>query len=354
MFIIKLIEKLDNLIGLMKHIFYGIWNITGWQKYKDSACMFLLFCCVFFISFFLPKMIFGIINRVSIEPKTEKDVTENIKVPKEAPFIVSNAIKVVGAKKRVMPVEEIRDLYYENKTPIFPNVVVSGLILSEDTETENPWDVKLSAGVLFIDGDTKKVISKIKSCKNCLSKFRKLSMMGWYMEGMFATSVDSKYWAYKGKLVKVNPDKYYKSYFILRHIDNSIIWIYPHQEFDKESEAIASKLIKFRPELTHYCKLKSVVMKGDAVKFPGSVSDSWQDLRPMTSQYQGVTDHSNLTGLEEDDGHLGWYYNVNGDEKITLSDDTPHLLHVIYGDAKGNGSGLVVDGKFIPNEKLEE
>lgn len=187
---------------------------------------------------------------------------------------------------------------------MFPAIVTSGLIISEDTDVTNTWDVSLSAGTYYLNGHERHTIAA-----PVLS--RSTAMVRWYKVAGVWTSdtdaeIDSTQWIDGAALDSVAANRYYHSYFFI--VDDVIHWIYPDTEYTTLAQALAGGRPAIPPGLAHFPGSVSLVLRGNAAAFPAAGSEQWIDVRPtISSSVRASTSaHANLviTGWPTT-GHTG-------------------------------------------------
>jgi len=185
-------------------------------------------------------------------------------------------------------------------------VVVDGLLVSEDEDGTNAFDVEISAGTFYHFGTTR---------HNLAAGFntRTTAMTRWYHSGgnwtndsnaqidMTEGTAGKNRYDNLTNRVDGSDNKYYKSIFM--YSENMIHWIYPQAEYDTVAQAIAAPLPIIPVVGEFFPRSVAVVMKGNDAAFPAAGGDRWIDIRPLlgTSITGIVTDHGNLAGLGDDD-----------------------------------------------------
>lgn len=187
---------------------------------------------------------------------------------------------------------------------MFPAIVTHGLIISEDTDVTNTWDVSLSAGTYYLNGHERHTVAA-----PVLS--RVVAMVRWYKVAGVWTSdtnaeIDSTQWIDGAALDSVAANRYYHSYFFI--VDDVIHWIYPDTEYVTLAQALAGGGPAIPPGLAHFPGSVSLVLRGNAAAFPAAGSEQWIDVRPtISSSIRASTSaHANLviTGWPTT-GHIG-------------------------------------------------
>ena len=187
---------------------------------------------------------------------------------------------------------------------MFPTIITDGLILTEDTDVTNAFDVALSTGTYYHNGHQRNTISP-----QVLS--RTVPMVRWYKVAGVWTSdtnaeIDETQWNDPAKgggqgLVNINSAKYYRSCWFL--VGSIIHWVYPDVQYNTIGQALEGIDPIFPPGLIHHPRLMCVVLKGNDVAFPTAGGERWVDERPIigSSIRSSTSDHGNLAGLGDDD-----------------------------------------------------
>jgi len=259
-------------------------------------------------------------------------------------------------------------------------VVTDGLIVSEDTDATNAFDVEISAGTFYHFGTTR---------HNLATGFntRTTAMTRWYhSSGVWTNDSNAQIDMTEGTAginrydnltdrVDGSAPKYYKSIFM--YSENMIHWIYPQAEYDTIAQAIAAPLPTIPAVGEFFPRSVSVVMKGNDAAFPTAGGTRWIDIRPLfgTSITGIITDHGNLAGLLDDDhsqypllvGRSGGQVLIGGTgvtDDLTLQTTsgvgtTGADMHFLVGNAGATeamtilNSGNVGIGTTGPGTKLE-
>jgi len=181
---------------------------------------------------------------------------------------------------------------------ITPEIVTSGLIVTEDDDVTSPWDVNLSAGVYYIDGHQRETVSLISTNTDNLTQ--------WYKTGGIYTATSSQvinntFWDNGTDAVPINAPKYYRSNFCV--LNGDLHWIMGQEEFNTVAQALAGECPTRPAGLQNCVRSMCLILKGNAVALPSPESDQWLDVRPLPGRSEAgtVTDHGNLAGLGDDD-----------------------------------------------------
>jgi len=182
----------------------------------------------------------------------------------------------------------------------FPIIVETGLVVSEDTDATNAFDVVSSAGAYHRDINNRHVVPQIYS--------RTTPMRRWYRSGGVWTNdtnaeIDNTQYDNGTNLVSLSPGKWTKSLFLVS--EDEIHWIYPQEEFNNLNAALVGDLPTLPGGLEAFPRTTALIMKEGETSFPPAGSDRWIDVRPLFSPAEIVsaliTQHSSLGGLTEDD-----------------------------------------------------
>ena len=197
---------------------------------------------------------------------------------------------------------------------VFPVIVASGLIVSEDTDVTNPLDVVLSAGVYYHDVQERHEIPQILS--------RAKVMIRWFhnSSGDFVNDtnaeIDATQYDSGTGLIGTTAARFYSSCWFL--VNDTLHWIYPTTEHVLVAQAISNGCPTKPTGFDNEPFLTRVVMKGDDATFPTAGGDRWIDIRPIIESQTGsaiITDHGELIGLGDDD-HLQ-YMVLTGARSLT-------------------------------------
>ena len=222
-------------------------------------------------------------------------------------------------------------------------VVTDGLIVSEDTDATNAFDVEISAGTFFHFGTTRHELAAGFNT-------RTTAMTRWFHSSGAWTNdsnaqIDMTQWDDLTDLTgSISVNKYYKSIFM--YSENMIHWIYPQVEYDTVAQAIGAPLPTIPVTGEFFPRSVAVIMRGNATAFPTAGSTQWIDIRPLfgTSITGIVTDHGNLAGLSDDD-HIQ-YSLVNGTRGFTA------VISGIYPLNSGHLATKEYVDEYIAQENL--
>ena len=207
---------------------------------------------------------------------------------------------------------------------MFPVVVSNGLVVSEDTNVTNVWDVTLSAGAYYVGGHTEEKVAQIKSINTAMVRYFKSG-------GVWTTNtnaqIDVTQYNNGTALAAVEAAKYYKSCF---YVGNAKInWVYPSAGYATLGLAVAAACPSV-PAMANYASSTSVIIKGDETAFPPS-GTRWQDTRQML----GISSSGSSTGSHAD-----------------LSDLTTGDDHTQYALLAGRSGGQLLKGSTGASENL--
>ena len=198
---------------------------------------------------------------------------------------------------------------------IFKVVVTEGLLVTEDVDATNAFDVQISSGAYYHFGIERNELSAgFNSRTTAITRWFHDASNEWTFDSN--AQIDAANWdnMTDSAVPTANTaNKYYKSMFM--YSDNMIHWIYPQVEYNTIAEALAAPLPAIPTVGNHFPKSAAVVLKGNAAAFPTAGGEQWEDLRPfVSSQTAGiVTTHANLGGLDyASAGHTGFYPGTYG------------------------------------------
>ena len=200
---------------------------------------------------------------------------------------------------------------------IIPVAVTDGLIVSEDVDVTNAFDVEISSGTFFHYGTASHVLAAGFNT-------RTTAMTRWYHSGgQWVTDtnaqIDTTQYDNLTDLTAVTAAKYYKSMFM--YSADMIHWIYPQAEYTTIAAAISAPLPSIPATGEFFPKSVTVIMRGNDAAFPTAGGTRWEDVRPIFGMpaLVGVTDHGSLSGLTDDD-HTQ-YLLANGSREISANWD---------------------------------
>lgn len=229
---------------------------------------------------------------------------------------------------------------------MFPAIVTHGLIISEDTDVTNTWDVSLSAGTYYLNGHERHTVAA-----PVLS--RVVAMVRWYKVAGVWTSdtdaeIDSTQWIDGAALDSVAANRYYHSYFFI--VDDVIHWIYPDTEYVTLAQALAGGGPALPPGLAHFPGSVSLVLRGNAAAFPVAGSEQWIDVRPtISSSVRASTSaHANLviTGWPTT-GHIGTAATLAGFNGGGVAAEYTEADYLLVDGTRPMTGNLDLDGNTI-------
>jgi len=226
---------------------------------------------------------------------------------------------------------------------MFPVIVTDGLVVGEDTDATNPFDVEISAGTFYHFGVQKHTLAASFNT-------RTTAMTRWYhASGVWTFDTNAEIDMDEGTAginrydnltdrVDGTASKYYKSMFL--YSENMIHWIYPQVEYNTIAQAIAAPLPTIPAIGNFYPRSVTVVLKGNDIAFPAVGSERWEDVRQIlgASIIGTITDHGSLAGLSDDDH-----------PQYTLADGTRAFTGVVTGVAPTSDLHLSTK-KYVDNE----
>lgn len=200
---------------------------------------------------------------------------------------------------------------------IFPVIVTTGLIVSEDTDVTNVWDVAMSAGIMYHESHERHEIgSQVLS--------RTTSMIRWYpVSGVWTSDtnaeIDITKYSDGTDLVTITGGalvKYYRSLFFV--VGSVIHWVYPDAGYTTIAQALAAADPTIPPGFEGHPSLTCVVIRGNDAAFPTAGGERWIDVRPRlgTASAGAVSDHNSLASLQG--GTSNEYYHLTAAEHGAL------------------------------------
>ena len=177
----------------------------------------------------------------------------------------------------------------------FPNRIIKGMSVSEDTDGTNALDVSMSSGELIKDGIELRTPSAIYSRNTPLIRH-------FHTSGVWDSDTNAEintiYYDTGTDLAAIPSNKWVKAYFIF--MNGKIGFIYPSEYFSTKAQALEASLPVSPPGLESVPKLTAIVYQQGDTDF---TSTTWQDIRPGISEesFNIVTDHGALAGLSDDD-----------------------------------------------------
>ncbi len=192
---------------------------------------------------------------------------------------------------------------------MFPAIVTNGLIVSEDTDGTNAFDLTISTGVYYVNGHLRKSVTGFNS--------RATNLVRWYhSSGVWTSdtnhSISNTQWDDPAKvggqgLETVSASKYYAHVIFL--VESTIHVVYPDAEYNTIAQAVEGGGGNKPPGFLDEPLLMCIVMKGNDAALPTAGGERWIDLRPLTTGSVNagiVTDHGNLSGLTDIADHPGY------------------------------------------------
>jgi len=240
----------------------------------------------------------------------------------------------------------------EGLSGTFPTIVTEGLIISEDTDATNAFDVQISAGVYFHNSYEKHEVEATTS--------RALNLTTW-CDGDVDTIddvINPENWCDTGTISSTTISKYYGWLFF--QINNNIHAVVPETEYANLNAAIVGGCTQALPTgLIGNPKTTCLILSATAAALPTAGGDQWIDARttPVTSPGGTISDHGNLSGLSDDDHtiyleldgsdnfggdlNFGGYDIVNITEFTAASGTFTTIIGALTGDVTGDLTGNV-------------
>ena len=226
---------------------------------------------------------------------------------------------------------------------VIPSAVVSGgLIISEDTDVTNAFDVIQSAGTFYKQMHEEIPVVQIVS--------RTTNMYRWYRDGAGTdytndtnASIDVTQYDNGGTLTAIPSNKWVRSVFFTD--GSKIHWVYPTAVHTNVFSAISAADPALPTGLGHFPKTTAVIYQEGATEFPAAGSDLWIDVRPVLGAGgtgASITDHGELGGLADKD-HSAYLENT-GDQMDgqLIIDETNAEAFLVRKDTDG-GDVFTVD-----------
>lgn len=194
---------------------------------------------------------------------------------------------------------------------VFPLVVSSGCLVSEDTDATDPFDVTVSAGAYYHDLHDVHVIAAFdtraaNTLIRCFIDGSGPETWDFTADGA-QSEIDIANWNSGTSLIGTSVGKYYLGLMLIS--EDNVFWIYAQEQHNTVAAAIDGALPTIPPGLALFPRSVAYVYKhGDAAFEPAS-SDRWIDVRPLVTGSVAagpITDHGNLVGLPDDDHAQYW------------------------------------------------
>jgi len=242
-----------------------------------------------------------------------------------------------------LPINDTLTRLIETIGEVFKTVVISGGVISEDTDVTNTWDVVLSPCKYYEEMHVIHDIPEIYS--------RTTNLFRWFKTGgnwTYDTNAEIDVVNYNDGTdrVPIPANKYVRSLFIIA--SNAIHWIYPTEYFNTVGEALDGNDPVIPTGLDHFPKSTALVLNQSDTSFPPASSDQWIDRRPLPfstlSTGAVVNDHGSLLGLGDDD-HLQ-YLLVDGTRAMTGT------LQVDTISEASTDAGVTIDSVLIKDNEV--
>jgi len=220
----------------------------------------------------------------------------------------------------------------------FPNRIINGMSVHEDTDATNSLDVSMDAGQMIKDGIEEKNPTAINSRTLPLVR---LFHSGGNWTNDYNAEIDTLQYDNGNDLANIPSNKWAKGYFIYAH--HQLGWVYPTTYYNTKAQAQAGALSPVPEGLSQTPKLTAVVYQQGDTDFSNAV---WQDIRPGISEesFNLVTNHGDLSGLSDDDHPQ--YLLVDGTRAMTGDLNFPVIYTggrgIIFDTGFGNTSHFVV------------
>lgn len=234
----------------------------------------------------------------------------------------------------------------------FPTVVISGLLVSEDTDVDNIHDVESDAGTYYLDLHKRITAPAIQS--------RVTPLRRWYHSGGSwtqdtNTQVDIANYDNGTNRVALTNNKWAKVLFLISSTE--IHLVYPQEQHNTQAQAIAGALPTPPPGLADLARSTAYVLQEGEASMGTAGGDQWLDLRQFVEgAIPGgiVTDHGALAGLSDPD-HVqasisDWPLTLaNGGTGVDLSGGAidGELVRMNSGGTALEGSGIASSEDYI-------
>jgi hypothetical protein len=188
---------------------------------------------------------------------------------------------------------------------ILPVTVSSGIVVSEDVDATNAFDVSVSAGTYWHDAHDPHAVAQYDT--RTADTLVRCYIDGAAPETWSFTaaqhSIDVANWNSGTSLVGTSASKYYRGMFIVS--EDNVFWIYAQEQHNTLAAAIAGDNpspplgISLFPTSIAY-----IYQHGDTA-FDTAGSNRWIDIRPRinTAVPGSVTSHDSLADVSADDHH---------------------------------------------------
>jgi len=178
---------------------------------------------------------------------------------------------------------------------LFPVAVAEGVVVSEDTDVTNVWDVAASAGEYYLDAHKEITTSSLVSRTTAMVRHYKVAG-AW--DSDTNAQINTTQYNNGTNLAAVVAAQYYKSCFYVAS-DSRIHWVYPTTGHVQLADAIADACPTLPPGLREIAPSSALVLRGNATAFPASTSSQWIDIRPMFGTSTGGSGVSEFTLLTD-------------------------------------------------------
>lgn len=188
---------------------------------------------------------------------------------------------------------------------LFPVMVASGIIVSEDADGTNAFDVAVSAGVYWHDAHDPHSVTQYDT--RTADTLIRCYIDGSGPETWSFTdaqhSIDVGNWNSGTSLVGTSPAKWYRGMFIVS--EDNVYWIYAQEQHNTLAAALAGNNPSTPAGIADFpTSIVYIYKHGDAA-FDTAGSNRWIDIRPRinTAVPGSVTSHDSLADISADDHH---------------------------------------------------
>ncbi|KKK84648.1 hypothetical protein LCGC14_2781240, partial [marine sediment metagenome] len=192
---------------------------------------------------------------------------------------------------------------------VFPLVVSSGCLVSEDTDATDPFDVTLSAGAYYHDLHAVHTIAAFdtrtaNTLIRCFIDGSGPETWDFTADGA-QSEIDVANWNSGTSLIGTSVGKYYMGLFLVS--EDNVFWISAQEQHNNVAAAIDGVLPSIPPGLALFPRSVAYIYKHGDTAFEPVTSDRWIDVRPLVTGSVAagpITDHGNLVGLQDVVDHL--------------------------------------------------
>jgi len=261
----------------------------------------------------------------TLELQTSSSTSDEILVARFA-----NWDGIIAGKREISLLDNLLSDTGRGLRIAFPNRIISGMSVSEDTDITNSLDVSMDAGQMIKDGINEVNPSAIDSRTTPIVR---LFHSGGDWTNDTNAEIDTIQYDDGNDLANIPANKWVKAYFI--YMPNKLGWIYPTAYYNTKAQAEAGALSTIPEGLALTPKLTTVIYQQGDTDFSNA---EWQDVRPGISEesFNIVSDHGDLAGLSDDDHPQ--YLLADGSRSLTGNWDAGYNITAPYFFGNWNGS----------------